>query len=458
MPEASILNFSPRGPGPGEEPKVPVAPPPPPATARLSRRSGRSLLAIAAMFGIFGPVAALVPISGAVIASGAIGSESRFKSIVHPTGGVLAELLVRDGQAVQAGQVLMKFATSVTEPGARYAGESLASLMVRKARLEAEVAGASSFALPADLALPDSAEASQALAREQSVLAIKRSEMASQLAMIDDQKRQIEAEIRGFRDQIAAVARQRNLLSPELRGLRDLYHKELVTINRLNEAERNDVALAGESSNLQSRIRQSQARLAELHNRAQSLRETARSAAGNELNELVLALADGKVRQAGASDALERSVVRAPQAGIVESLAFTTIGSAVPAGQEVLRIIPQDGAMVVHARVSPTDIDQIKIGQIARIRFSGFNQQTTPEVEGKVMFVSADRSEDPRTGAPYYRVNVAINAAKFEKDAKLHLSTGMPAEAFITTKSRSLASYIFKPLMDQISRAMRDEQ
>ncbi|MCW1400947.1 HlyD family type I secretion periplasmic adaptor subunit [Novosphingobium sp. MW5] len=428
------------------------------ANARLSHRSGRSLLALGAVIGLFMPAATLIPISGAVIASGETGSEARFKSIVHPTGGILSELLVREGQAIQAGQVLMKFETTVTGPGAQYARESMTSLMVRKARLEAEVAGRSTFDMPKDIPNPSSPEAVQAIDRERSVLAIKRSDLAAQSAMIEDQKRQISAEISGFREQIAAIARQRGLLAPELSGLRDLYRKELVTINRLNEAERNDVSLAGETATLNSRIRQAQARLAELVNRSLSMKETARSAAGNELNEILLTLADGRVRQVGASDALERSVIRAPQAGVVDALAFTTLGSAVPAGQEILRIIPQNDRMVVHAKVAPADIDQVEVGQAARIRFSGFNQQTTPEIQGVVTFVSADRSEDPRSGAPYYRVNVSIDAAAFERQAKLRVSTGMPAEAFITTTSRSLASYMFKPLLDQLSRAFRDEQ
>jgi HlyD family secretion protein len=457
MPEAAILSF-PQGEPALTLEEASASTQNQQANSRLSRRSGKSLLVMAAMFGICAPPAMLVPISGAVIATGETGSESRYKSIIHPSGGILSEIFVRDGEPVQAGQVLMKFETAVTAPGARYAGESLTSLSVRRARLEAEVSGASSFAPPLDLPGAGTAEAEQAITRERTALAVKQGELNSQLAMIEDQKRQIQAEIVGFREQVAALAKQRGLLAPELRGLRELYRKELVTINRLNEAERNDVTLAGETASLQSRIRQSQARLAEAENRSQSIRQTARSSASAELSELVLALADGKVREASAADALERSSVRAPQAGIVEALAFSTIGSAVPAGQEILRIIPQTGNTVVHARVSPADIDQVAVGQAARIRFSGFNQQTTPQVEGKVVFVSADRSEDPRSGAPFYRVSVSVDAKAFEQQTKLHLTTGMPAEVFITTSSRSLASYIFKPLLDQLNRAFRDEQ
>ena len=123
---------------------------------------------------------------------------------------------------------------------------------------------------------------------------------------------------------------------------------------------------------------------------------------------------------------------------IVDGLAFSTIGSAVPGGEEILRIIPQTDAMVVQARVAASDIEQVKVGQKARVNFSGLNQQTTPVVTGKVIFVSADRAEDPRTGASFYRVNVAIDARSFRRETGLAITSGMPADAFITTSSRSM--------------------
>jgi HlyD family type I secretion membrane fusion protein len=455
MPDASILAF----PGPVAAP--PAASPEdnrePSAMTRLSGRTRNAFMATGALLLVVGPMLALIPISGAVIASGEVTAESRAKTIVHPTGGVLAQLYVRDGQKVERNQVLMRFATSVTEPGARFSGESLSALLARKARLEAEVMGSTSLEMPAELARSTDPEAGAAFARELSVFRIRQDQLAMQLAMIDDQRQQIAEEIAGLRAQAGAINRQRTLLDPELKGLRNLYRQELVTINRLNEAERSDVSLAGEAATIQARIRQFEVKSQELAKQAMTLRETARSNAGGELNEVILALADGRIRQAGASDAYERSVIRAPQAGIVDSLAFSTIGSAVPGGEEILRIIPQTDAMVVQTRVAASDIEQVKVGQMARVNFSGLNQQTTPVVTGKVTFVSADRTEDPRTGASFYRVNVAIDARSFKKSTGLRITSGMPADAFITTSSRSMLSYIIKPMADQIERAFRDE-
>lgn len=428
------------------------------ARSRLKRRSQISVWAIGGMLLIATPMVTLIPISGAVVAAGEVGPESRAKSIVHPDGGVLAQLLVRDGDKVQKGQMLLSFATDVLSTTAQYSGESLSSLQVRRLRLEAEAKGLERFALPPDTVDSTDPAVVAALAREQSVMALKRSEMQTQLALVEDQKRQIKAEVRGFQAQLGAISRQRNLLAPELRGLRNLYRQELVTINRLNEAERNDVSLSSEAATLEARISQATARTQELSNRAESIRGTAKATAGAELNEIVLALADSRVREANASEVFERSVVRAPQPGIVDGLAFSTVGSAVPAGQELMRIIPQEGAMVVQVKIAPSDVDQIKVGQSARVKFSGFNQQTTPEVTGKLVFVSADITEDSRTGMSYYRAHVSIDAEHFTRASGLKLSAGMPAEAYITTTPRSMFSYVTKPLMDQLSRAFRDEQ
>lgn len=428
------------------------------ARSRLKRRSQISVWAIGGTILIATPMVTLIPISGAVVAAGEVGSESRAKSIVHPDGGVLAQLLVRDGDKVQKGQMLLSFATDVSSTSAHYSGESLTSLQVRRFRLEAEAKGLDRFTLPPNTINPADPAVVAAYAREQSVMALKRSEMQTQLALVEDQKRQIDAEVRGFQAQLGAISRQRSLLAPELRGLRNLYKQELVTINRLNEAERNDVSLSSEAATLEARIAQATARTQELANRAESIRGSAKATAGAELNEIVLALADSRVREASASEVFERSVVRAPQAGIVDGLAFSTVGSAVPAGQELLRIIPQEGAMVVQVKIAPGDVDQIKVGQPARVKFSGFNQQTTPEVTGKLVFVSADIAEDSRTGMSFYRAHVSIDADHFTRASGLKLSAGMPAETYITTTPRSMLSYITKPLVDQLSRAFRDEQ
>jgi HlyD family secretion protein len=182
-------------------------------------------------------------------------------------------------------------------------------------------------------------------------------------------------------------------------------------------------------------------------------RQTLRTSAGQELNQVVTALGEGRLRTVDAQDALERATIRAPQDGLVDSIAFVTPGSAVPAGQPILRIVPSNDNLVAEVRVSPGDIDQVRVGQPVRLLFSSLQAARTPEVEGTVRFISPEKIDDPRTGQPYYRVHVAGYRGKLRYAGGAQLANGMPVEAYITTESRSFMSYLLKPILDQIERA-----
>jgi HlyD family secretion protein len=186
-----------------------------------------------------------------------------------------------------------------------------------------------------------------------------------------------------------------------------------------------------------------------------SVNATARAEAGAELAQVNTALNDQQVRQVNASDALQRSEIRAPTDGVVERIAYTTIGSTVPPNQIMVVIIPDRDTLIVEGRISPTDIERVQRDQPARVRFSGRSAQTTPEVAGTVTFVSADRTTDTETQDTYYRVRIQLNPAAV-REAGLELTAGELAEIFIETGERSMLSYILKPLVDQFQRAFRD--
>ncbi len=428
------------------------------ASERLSRRSQLALASVGALVLVGAALSTVVQISGAVIARGEVAAESRSKSITHPFGGVLQQVLVRDGMRVKAGDVLMRLDANVSQAGATYSSENVISLRAIKARLESEIAGAPSVKFPDDLARSTSADVLAVVGRESQLFQVRRAQQAAQVAMLRDQERQVSAEISGYRQQILANSRQLSLLAPELNGLRGLYKEELVTINRLNEMERANASLIGEAGTLQARVAQAGARIGEIRQQINATQQSARASAGNELNQVVSTLSEGKIRQANAVDGFERTVIRAPQSGIVDAIAYTTTGSAVPAGKELLRIVPDRDAMVVEARVATNDIDQVRVGQPAKVRFSGFNAQTTPSIEGVVNFVSPDRISDERTGMSYYRISISVDSNKFKQQTGNGVTPGMPAEVYITTVSRSFMAYLFKPMIDQIYRTFRDDQ
>lgn len=269
--------------------------------------------------------------------------------------------------------------------------------------------------------------------------------------------RQYQEQIGSYNAQIAAFDQQMVLVEPELAGLRKLHEKQLVTINRLNEMERAAVQMRGSKAALQSNIAESRARIAEASEQMLNVDKQIRSDAATQLAEVVGLLNDQQVRVATTSDTVDRSVIRAPQSGTVDKIAFLTIGSAVPANQPMLQIVPDRDNLVVDAKIRPQDVDQVSVGQTTRVTLSGLNRQTTPDVSGKLIFVSPDLTTDQRTGASFYRIKVRLDAQELAKAPQIVLKAGMPAEVFVQTNDRSILSFLFRPLLDQIRYAMRGD-
>lgn len=428
-------------------------------TAPHQRAVGREKLAyisVAVTVAVIIALSTVVQVSGAVIASGSLTVTSQTKSISHLTGGILSEMNVKEGQRVRRGDVLLRLDTSVTETSAEVSSESVSALVARQARLEAELSGKARPVVTLDGPQANDPAARTAALREQQLFEARRAETGAQVGMLAARQSQLRAEIVGLRSRIASLRRQQALLAPELQGLRELYKQELVTINRLNEIERSNVALRGEIASLEASIVQAQARIAETAREMSVYRQTLRSSAGQELNQVVTALAEGKLRSVDADDTLQRATITAPQDGYVDSIAFATPGSAIPAGQAIMRIIPARDNLIAEAQISPSDIDQVRLGQKVRLRFSSLQGSNSPEIDGKVTFISPERIEDPRTGMPYYRIRVAAEHGELRAIGSSTLSNGMPVEAYIATDAKTFMSYLFKPLIDQIQRAFRD--
>lgn len=426
------------------------------SNARLRNRIRKAFLAMAALVVVLTIMSQVVQVTGAVMAAGALAVESQVKSISHPSGGVLSEVLVRDGSRVHAGDILMRLDSSVSEVNASLTGASVEELRARRARLESELSDRAFIQFPDDLLKSNSPAAQEAIKREQRLLSIRRSERASQVNLLNERIQQARSEIVSTQKQIQAIRQQEILINPELNSLRDLYGEKLVTINRLNEIERTAVNLSGEGAALEAKVAQIYARISEIRQQMLSVQQGARAEAGAELAQVIEALNQGEVRQADAQTAFERSVIRAPQDGVVYGLAFSTPGSAIPAGQQILQIVPDGDNFVIDGRVGPADIDQLRLGLTARVRFSAFNAQQTPEAEAKLSFIAPERTYDEKTGMSFYKIKLIFDRKQFENQSGLKLAVGMPAEVFISTGDRSLLSYLVKPLVDQFERAFRD--
>lgn len=419
----------------------------------LKRRSRIAYISVGMTAATMVALSTVVTVSGAVIAPGSLSASSQTKLLSHPTGGVLSELLVADGQMVTEGQVLLRLDTNVAQTTASVSADGVAALAARRERLEAELTGSGR----ADFAAIDETGRNPAIgtsiARERELFEARSAESAAQVGMLAARLRQLEAEITGHRSRIATLRKQQALLAPELDGLRKLYQQELVTINRLNEIERSDVVLRGEIAGAEASIRQAQARMTETSREISYARQNLRTSAGQELNQVVTELGEGRLRLVDAGDALERATIRSPQSGVVDSVAYVTPGSFVPPGQTILRIVPDKDKLLAEVRVNPGDIEQVRIGQDVRLRFSTLQSESSPEILGTVAFISPERLEDPQTGQPYFRVRIDSSGRQLDAIGDTSLVNGMPLEAYITTGEQSLMGYLLKPILDQIRKA-----
>lgn len=422
---------------------------PPPALRKMF--TGFAVLLVALFL-----IAMVVPIGGAMIGSGQVGVQSRVKRIAHPTGGVISTILVANGEHVRKGQLLMRLDDTVTGADATYSNLTVEQLLAQRARLEAERLGQGEIRFPPELASSKSPSAQKAMADERHLFAIKNEEthqLQSQLAARVQQSRE---EIRGIQAQMASLRQQRTLIEPERQGVQDLWNKQLVTINRKNQLERTAVDLEGSIGALQARMAQANARISETREQSIQLTQQRRVDAGTELAQVNTALNQQQLRAVAASDQQDRSEIRAPYSGTIEKIAFAAIGDVVRAAEPIMEIVPDQDKMIVEASISPTDIDIVRKGQNARVRFSAFNRSATPEIPGKVTYVAMDHTEAPETHHTYYMARIEVDQEAVS-NAKLDLRSGMPAEVYIETGDRPLISYLTKPLRDQFTRVFRDE-
>ncbi|MBF9152120.1 HlyD family type I secretion periplasmic adaptor subunit [Novosphingobium jiangmenense] len=425
---------------------------PPPRPGRLLRRLA---IASGALFLVLFGMSMFIPIGGAVIGTGQVGVQSRVKRIAHPTGGVIAQISVTNGEHVTEGQILMRLDDRVTGADATYSSLTVEQLLAQRARLEAERLGLGGISFPPELLNAKTDSARKAMADEEHLFRMRSTEVGQVRAQLGARVNQYQQEIRGIEAQIASLRQQRSLIEPERQGVKDLWDKQLVTINRLNQLERTAVDLDGSVGALNAQIAQARARITEANEQAVQVSQQRRVDAGTELAQVNTALNQQRLRSVAASDQQDRSEIRAPYSGTVEKIAFAAIGDVVRPAEPIMEIVPDKDVMVVEAAVSPADIDQVVKGQNARVRFSAFNRAATPEITGKVVYVATDRTENPESRASFYMVRIAVNQDEIRRE-RLDLRSGMPAEIYIETGSRSLLSYLTKPLRDQFLRAFRD--
>ncbi|HUD95766.1 HlyD family type I secretion periplasmic adaptor subunit [Sphingobium sp.] len=423
----------------------------------LSRLARHGLIAIGILVLGLGGLITLLPMAGAVIAPGEVTVETHVKEISHPFGGVAADILVRDGDRVRRGQVLVRLDNTVAGAVAEFTGLSLDQLLARAARLRALQAGAGAVTFPSELTAKSSDPAVRAiLDDERRSFELERGARVDQINQLQARTAQTRAEIAAYATQAESYGRQERLVQQELIQTRQLYESRLTTLDRLNALERAAVGVEAQRAAARSGIVEAQARIGELRVQMASVGSAARSQAALELGQVEAQIAQLRKDDVTASDQNDRTAIRAPQSGVVDKLQIRTVGSVVPAGETLMEIVPDRDRLVVKAHVKLTDIDQVAEGQLAHLRFAALSMRTTPEIAGTVTQVAADRTVERVTNTTYYTATVSISDEELRKLGKARISVGMPVEVFIQTEHRTILQYIIRPLSDQFRRALRE--
>ncbi|WP_352537648.1 HlyD family type I secretion periplasmic adaptor subunit [Mesorhizobium sp. M0029] len=391
------------------------------------------------LVGGVGGLAAVTKMSGAVIAAGRLVVDSNVKKVQHPTGGVVGEIRVREGDRVKAGDILVRLDETTTRANLAIVSKGLDEFYARLARLEAERDGKDTISFPDVLtSRRDEAGVAASMAGEQSLFDFRHQARSGQRSQLRERIAQLTQESAGLTEQLQAKRREIELIQIELEGVRSLWHRKLIGIDRMTSLERDAVRLEGEHGQLTAGIAQVEGKASEIELQIIQIDQDLRSEVATDLRDTQGKISEFVERKVAAEDQLKRIDLRSPQDGVVLQLAVHTIGGVITPGEQVMQIVPVTDDLTVEAHIAPQDIDQVTMGQNAILRLSAFNRQTTPELTGTLSRISADLTIEERTGAAFYVARVTLPKTEVAKLRGLALAPGMPAEVFFPTGDRTM--------------------
>jgi HlyD family secretion protein len=395
----------------------------------------------------------LVPLSGAVVVPGTLVVESDVKKIQHPAGGVVAYIPVRDGMHVRAGDLLLRLDDTQLQANYQVLMQQLDQVRVRLARLAAERDGVDQPRKPQEMSTRLGEDnVSRLWASEISLFSSRAAARRSAKELLRSHVGQLGEQISGLDAQVKSKAAQHDLISRELEGVDSLYQKGLVPLTRKTSLEREAARLDGDRGQTTAAIAEAKSKISEAELQAVRIDQDFRSEVMKDLREAQDKEAELVQKTVAAQDLLKRVDLRAPTNGVIHQLSVHTVGGVIAPGEVAMEIVPESDELQIEAKLPPRDIDQVGSGQRAYVRFSAFNQRTTPQLEGVVSYVSADLSHDRQANAAYYTVRVTLPSSERRRLGSLQLVAGMPVEVFLQTGSRTMTSYLLKPITDQLLR------
>lgn len=397
-------------------------------------------------------------IAGAVVANGMLEVERNRQIVQHPDGGVVETIYVKDGDTVQAGDVLIRLDGTADRSELAIVEGQLFEFLARRARLEAERDGDDHVEIKGELAAmaKTSPEVSELVEGQIKLFDARRDTLSKQLEQLGKRQSQMTSQIGGIDAQIAAQTKQLDLIEDELKDQQSLLDKGLAQASRVLSLEREQARLEGQLGELTGSKAQSEGRITEIELEVLRLQAARREDANEQLRDAGAKERELAERRRALKEKIERLDIRAPVAGIVLGMSVTTPRSVIRPADPVLYLIPQDRPLVIMAQVPPIHIDEVHVGQAAELMFPAFSARTTPQLKGHVTIVSADALTDQRTSQTYYRAEIALDPGEMEKLRDLQLLPGMPVEAFIKTNDRTPLSYLTKPFTDYFAKAFRE--
>lgn len=433
-----------------------------PMDPEMKRRLRRPMLVGAGVIGVLviglGAWASVTELPIAVTAAGEVRVESNRKTLRHREGGVVRQILVKEGQRVRAGQPMITFNDVEARAAYDVYQNQYDSLLAQNARFTAEATNRSAMQFPPELTARIADPRVASLIRDQEFLFTTRLQaFQSQSAILGQRLEQLESQIQGLQAQVASIEEQRRLTDEELSGYRTLNEKGYAPKTLILRYERTLAELAGRRGQLGADIARMRQAMGETRIQLVSLRNERASQAAEGMRETQTRLADVLPRLTAAKQALESTVVRSPVDGYVFNLTQFTVGGVTAPGEVLMDVVPANAPMMVSAMIRPEDVDNVQVGMEARVRLSGLNQRWHDPLPAKVAVVSADRINNERTGVSFYRVDLRIEPKDLAQLKGAELQPGMPAQATIVTGERTVMGFLISPITDTFQDAFREE-
>ncbi len=407
--------------------------------------------------GVLGTWSYFAPIDGAASAPGFVTVKSHSKTVQHLDGGIVKELIAKDGDIVNEGDVLLILdGTDIKAQLEILRGQQI-TLAAQVARLSAERDRLGQVVYPKEVQNLNDSRVVEARQSENQIFTARKIAHEGEVSVLNQRINQLNSRIQGLQGQRTSKQELKSSYTDEVKDLRELVADGFADKQRLRDIERNLAAVTGEIASLTSEIASSEMQIGETRLQIMQVEKQFQEEVADKLSEVQAQLYDVNQRVTATNDRVNRIQIKAPSAGRVMGMSVHNIGSVITPGRPILDIVPQGEELIVEARVSPMDIDRVHVGLLAEVRFSAFKQAITPKTEGKLIGLSADRITDERTGQPYYSAKIELTPESYTKLGNLELLPGMPADVLINTGERTLFEYLMQPITNAFARAFIED-